>query len=603
MKDLMKYMKRRWKEGCPVLLFFVLCVVSLVLIWAFSWSELGMLGSRNLIVRVFRLCGDAIVLLIPFWFLGRRWRWVIVLEIWVVALWTLVSLCYTRFWHKPLEVYSIFLKSNFDYDLLRAGLSICGLRDLIFLIIPTMVTLVGIIYRKPLSSVRNLGWKDRGIALGVTIVFFMFSQALAIRSIANWMEDSDMRVSLREIFENSYIKLRPADEEVSDNGVVVYLIKAGLNLNSLFQISRTLLPEEKEAIARFNLPVIGSVSLSDSLKRENGGKNLILILVESLNSEVIGLKFGVRELTPCLNDLILQPGTISALEVECQIKEGVSGDGQLLANTGLHPFSRYSTFMLCGDSVQFPSLLRALPGRESVVVFGDDSRTWNERNSFMNMGFKRIIDNRSYQEKVRRQGGDGAAFETALEQIRGMKQPFFAEILTISTHAPFKDPYVKPERLAGWIDGIEGYSPQVLNYFKMINYFDGELKRFLEGLKEMGRYDDSVIVIVSDHSQDYASDSKGEIPMAFIALNSGITRRIQRRVGQVDVYPTILELMGVYGKASWKGGGVSILDERLNATYDKEKGFKGEVHPALKQRMIDAYGVSELILRGNYFQL
>ena len=72
--------------------------------------------------------------------------------------------------------------------------------------------------------------------------------------------------------------------------------------------------------------------------------------------------------------------------------------------------------------------------------------------------------------------------------------------------------------------------------------------------------------------------------MALIIANCGITAKIDRTVGQVDIFPTILNLTGNVGPKNYRGAGTSILSPELTA-----------------RRLQEAQTVSELILRTDYF--
>lgn len=600
------------------LLYFLLSLSALIIMWWVGWGEVNALGSQNPLVRFFRLLGDAVMMLLPFWFLGRKFRPATLILIWAVAIWSMISLTYTRFWDRPLEIYSILLTSNLDLSLLKAGWSLLQPRDILYPAIALGLTAYTIIRRKSLSSSPSFSRKARLTATGFTLLLFLFSQALAIRSSMRGARDAKISFSISSDLATRYLCLSDAYADIMNNGVVVHLLKSIRNFHLIYTLPKTLDDKERGMIETFmtNTPP----SSTSATFSHNSRKNLILIVVESLNAEVIGMRIEGREVTPTLNRLLSSPGTIAALNVATQVREGMSGDGQLIINTGLHPLPRYSTFMTCGDNVQFPSIVRSLPTHRSVAFFGDDSRVWNERASFQSLGFPTIFDNRSYPP-ASHGGGDAAVFGFAANYLKSLPTPFFAEILTVSMHLPFDDHSIPTRLLPTWMDratshqwdtninpGIDSHansatplSEQTRRYLKMTNYFDTCLATFIDSLKRSGLYDDSVIVIASDHSQDFASDSKGDIPMLFMALNTGTTQRISRRVGHIDIYPTILQIMGAYDSARWKGVGISILDERLNAAYSPLTGFSGTPHPAFKERMMEAYPVSELIIRANYF--
>ena len=127
-------------------------------------------------------------------------------------------------------------------------------------------------------------------------------------------------------------------------------------------------------------------------------------------------------------------------------------------------------------------------------------------------------------------------------------------------HFPYEDPGVPRQE---WIEALTGIGTSERNYLQMTSYFDRELGRFLRGLKEKGLYDNSVIVIASDHDQLYrdvtdVASSQNVSPIVFMALNTGMTERIVRPAWQMDVYPTVLDLMG-YDGDGYRGIGHSLM--------------------------------------------
>lgn len=263
-----------------------------------------------------------------------------------------------------------------------------------------------------------------------------------MRSNFNGRRSGNDPTPLSQIVAEQFTAMRPAYTDIANSGVVVHLLKSTRNLHYLLTLPKTLTDSERNEIKLFITRTPCPAALPADIQAANRQKNLILLLVESLNAELIGMQAAGHKVTPTLYSLIHLPGTISALNVITQVRDGGSGDGQLLINTGLHPLPRFSTFVTCGDRVQFPSIALTLKSRTSAVFFGDNSKPWNERNSFANQCFDEIFDNGSYP--AHGIGGDGAVMRFALRRLTHMPRPFFAEILTVSMHTPFHDPKAPP---------------------------------------------------------------------------------------------------------------------------------------------------------------
>lgn len=83
-------------------------------------------------------------------------------------------------------------------------------------------------------------------------------------------------------------------------------------------------------------------------------------------------------------------------------------------------------------------------------------------------------------------------------------------------------------------------------------------------------YDNSVIAIVSDHDEvdkNVIEHRKRVLPedkeVALIVLNTPYTIKYQGKLGQIDVYPTLLDIMGA-NHYLWKGIGQSIFRKNEN---------------------------------------
>ena len=104
--------------------------------------------------------------------------------------------------------------------------------------------------------------------------------------------------------------------------------------------------------------------------------------------------------------------------------------------------------------------------------------------------------------------------ELALEWIEeGGARPFFLMLNYLDAHAPLTPPracidaLLEPGRRLGELSFEEQH---VLLYDSEILYMDGWLTRFREGLREAGIYDDTLLVITSDHGHAFGDHGHWE---------------------------------------------------------------------------------------------
>jgi arylsulfatase A-like enzyme len=103
-----------------------------------------------------------------------------------------------------------------------------------------------------------------------------------------------------------------------------------------------------------------------------------------------------------------------------------------------------------------------------------------------------------------------------------------------------------------------------------IAYLDSQLARLIAKLEELGLYENTLIVITSDHGEAFGERNLVEhgvsvhqnqvhVPLIVKPPRSNEGRRVARRVGAIDVAPTIALALGIAPPESWTGR--SLLDE------------------------------------------
>ena len=444
-----------------------------------------------------------------------------------------------------------------------------------------------------LRNAKTLSLPIKWTLIGISIILFLISQTASIITYYHQQTDAwgEVRKSLSSQIRD---RLNPAADPANRvmfqrEGLVIYLSRSAWTVVDDLFITKSDIDLSDKEISEIDNYINTAVPIADTdTFASNKGKNIILILVESLNSYVIDKEINGHEITPTLNALAKAEGSITALNVRSQIKDGISHDGQLIINTGLLPIDKGVAMMEYGNREYIPSLPRMLPVKNSTVIFADNGRNYRKSDAFQALGFNNIISNDEFIDEAERIGRDAAMFNKAKTVVQSLSArndsiPFFLELHTISTHAPFIEKGVEaPE----WLKNAKNLDKRELNYFTTINYFDTVLGSFIEFLKETGEWDNTVITVMADHScfsamghldnpenlqLDYT-----EIPCAFIAANTGITKKITAPVGQVNIFPTILYLMGAIPETGYRGLGRTLLDSQLKSVVDSRGKVWGE---------------------------
>lgn len=568
----------------------------------------------NTAANIAKCIGDGAPVALVALLLPWRCRWITLTLMWILSIFFIANVCYFRFWDNLLPPVALTMTGNLNSTLIDSGAGLVSPLDLLYILIPAAVTVAALLPTlRPSKSLSPI-WKAAGAI--ATLLAMAVAGALFLHSANSYRRSENLPIlSAGDYIRDVNATVFNASNLYRRYGFTLYMAVSLRELSSILRFDRHLDPGERLRIQNFiyrhadvrkhlHGDSVGLVPTRiDSVFAANRNRNLIVIIVESLNSEAIRMRVNGHEVMPVLSGLAVAEGSVAALNVVPQIKDGSSGDGHLMTNTGLLPLRSGSASMLAGNDHIFPSLPHILR-RKATAVFADNGETWNQNGFFRNLGFDPII-NSATPGRHRATGADGIMFEQALGALENLQPPFLLEAVSISMHVPFREEGVSQP---SWITSA-GLPDNVAAYLSACNYFDTQLGLFIETLKRKGIFDDTVTVILSDHTQKNAliKDS-GHSPgpgsrMAFIAVNAGITERIERTVGQIDIFPTILDIMGVDTDSSgYRGLGESVFNPSLDSAVASDGSVDGDASSPLIPRQREAWEISDLILRGDYFR-
>lgn len=351
--------------------------------------------------------------------------------------------------------------------------------------------------------------------------------------------------------------------------------------------------------------------------------NVIIILCESLESWVFQTKVEGQELTPNINKLLGDSTTLYAPHVLSQVKGARSIDAQLILHTGLLPVE-YGAYSYRFPHNTYHSIDKAWKekyGKDArVMSFTVDKKTvWNVAIVAQDFGYE-IFDKPNFVLDVktgpRGRLGDDSFLRQSAEKISdpAMWQPrghTMLQCVTYSGHTPF----VIPDELKK-VRFSDAIPERLRHYMEVANYTDRAIGEFVDRLKASGQYDNTTIVITGDHEGigvDRASFVKNpavapwlspEQYVPLIVLNSPVAMRYDATMGQIDIYPTLLDLLGL-DDYKWRGLGQSILDPgKLPFALNAQGKFVGDTQGVRKDildRQRRMYTISDLIISADYF--
>lgn len=333
----------------------------------------------------------------------------------------------------------------------------------------------------------------------------------------------------------------------------------------------------------------------------DAGRNLIIILVESLQSWPIGLKIDGVEVTPNLNTLIARDSTAYFSKVVPQVHGGRSSDAQLLLNTGLLPIQVGAAASLFGTN-DYPSLPKALKerGYNSSLMLCDNKAYWNQYATSVGYGYDHVYDYLAKDVDAPYQ--DASLYAKGMELLKNNKSPYMSVLVTMSGHdmvdSDLPDPF----------PAYAGASVNAKRNLVITHYVDKCIGEFVSSLEKEGMLDNCTLVITGDHDsvglnqfegRETAEISDKFIP--FIIVNSQLKSHYSDNImGQMDIYPTLLDEMGVAGYG-WRGLGMGAARGRSNGAVYRDGNSIGNMSADEEKSAKEKWRMSDLIIRGKIF--
>jgi len=560
-----------------------------------EWLE--HVSGKTLLILTINNIADALILLLPLVLLPPKWRkwcWIV---IWLSTLWCLAQLLYMPTYRDLMPFSSFLLTDNVSSTLLNSTLGAFSIGDLEVILPPIALYTIYRIWLKQSIEATNQPLSTRLMLAIASIVVFIILRLLIM---GIHYQDNKQTSTFKEQFINDYcVMWTRQGDYLNLNGVVPYCIYCAST--SIFD-KKELSNQEKQQVKRF---INEQPQYTDDDFASARGKNLILLVVESLNSWAIELKINGKEVCPTLNALCRDTqNNIVSLKMKSQVKNGRSSDGIFMYNTGLLPLTIEAVANTYGDA-KYPTLAKALGGYDSFYACCDEPTLWNVKNTANNYGYTSFYGKAEIKEAVDNNGYkvDKALLEEVSQILPNLKKPFIGLVATAGMHHPYTTP-LEPKT---WIQNSGCYTEEVRCYLERLNEFDTELSYFIERLKSQGMYENTMIVIASDHSEMVDFDQAHGRPSidqegdncVFIAINSGQCGFIEGPIGQIDIYPTLLDLLGLNDN-KWKGLGYSLMRNNIASAATSPYSLSG--NGTLIKRQQEAWTISDLIIKSRWFE-
>ena len=320
--------------------------------------------------------------------------------------------------------------------------------------------------------------------------------------------------------------------------------------------------DEAAKVFHYGLPFIAdSLQISnDSLQQ----RNVVVIVLESFGQEFMGCynrQEGADTRTPFLDSLAKHSTLYDGRSNGKKSIEGIMAINTGIPNLMSIPLtnSAYNDDNFTG----LPAVLR-MHGYRTAFFHGSYNGVMEFDRTCEKIGFDEYLGMNEYNADNMAQESDydgvwGIYDEPFLQytakRIGTYSEPFFAEVFTVTSHHPFPIPEEHKGEFA------EGRHP----ILKCVEYTDYSLRRFFEAAKEQPWYSNTVFVICGDHSghgltreyNDY--DGWYRIPMMVFDPQQDSAVRSNRIVQQIDLFPTLVDLLGFGNEGLPQGFGESAI--------------------------------------------
>jgi arylsulfatase A-like enzyme len=145
---------------------------------------------------------------------------------------------------------------------------------------------------------------------------------------------------------------------------------------------------------------------------------------------------------------------------------------------------------------------------------------------------------------------------------KNSKTPFMITLFTTTNHTPFRI----PEEYEQYFKHIKTGDKNFLRAKKTMAYNDLVLKDFFDIIKNEEWYKNTIFIITADHGLSISRDipihpRNGHIPFIIFSDLIDTSIKVDKIVSQVDIMPTLIDLMGedqylsnFYGISGLRGG-------------------------------------------------
>ena len=324
--------------------------------------------------------------------------------------------------------------------------------------------------------------------------------------------------------------------------------------------------EDKQKILISSL--LSQNTLSDRFLLKTNKPNIIILVLESFSSKVIGSLGGKQNVTPNINKLSLE----GILFTNFYASGDRSDKGLVAILSGYPAQPSTSIIKFASKSQSLPKLSVSLKdaGYNSSFYYGGDIDFANMRSYLINSGFDKIVSKDNFPSSTYNSkwgSHDHIVLDRFYNDICVQRQPFFNVLFTLSSHEPFEMPNNS--------NTGDDSSSKLMN---AIHYTDSCVGNFVAKARLQPWWQNTLIIMVADHGHPDPGNSpnhvpeKFKIPMLWVGGAVIKPEKISKYASQIDIASTILHQIKI-SSANYNFSKNIISNEEQFAFYTFNNGF------------------------------
>lgn len=320
-----------------------------------------------------------------------------------------------------------------------------------------------------------------------------------------------------------------------------FSLLASLSKQQDFAAQFNFFPEEERRERYAALTAHNDSLTNQAEKRElltTDRPNILIILMESFTANAVEAVGGEAGVTPNLNRLSKEGITFTNMYANSFRTDR----GLVAVLNGYLAQPTTSIMKYPAKSQTLPSIAKSLgeKGYVADMLYGGDINFTNMQSYFFSSGYSKITADRDFplSSRLSKWGAnDDITFSHLYESIknRNGKTPWLSTFLTLSSHEPFEVPFHHLD------------DP----YLNSVAFTDSCIGSFVNKLKELPVWKNTLIVLISDHGFRYPSSLKDyeprryHIPMIWLG---GVVKEpaiVDTYANQTDLAATLLSQLNL----------------------------------------------------------